>query len=83
MIAYPHMTYEHGCFFDQEGNIVDMEADETLEDFYDGFEYMMPSSTGNPEDDQLETLSGKKYIEMKYRGSYEDAFNDVPRPQLD
>lgn len=76
LLEHPNLTYEHGEFYDGDKQ-VSSDADSDLEDFYEGFEYMMPDTSGDPAQEALQSLSGKKYIEMKYRGSYADAFAEI------
>jgi hypothetical protein len=53
------------------------DANEWIEDHYEGEKMDCFTNSGNPEDMVLESVTGKEYVEGEFGGDYEDAFINI------
>jgi hypothetical protein len=73
--CYYHEDYDV-IMIDDETSIAD-DARELIEEMYDGEKLDCFTSSGNPEDMVLETVTGRKYIEATFNGNYKQAFEEL------
>jgi len=76
---YPSCYYDRdldAIMIDDETSIAD-DARELIEEMYDGEKLDCFTSSGNPEDMVLETVTGKEYIEATFNGNYKRAFEEL------
>jgi hypothetical protein len=73
--CYYHEDYD-AIMIDDETSIAD-DASELIEEFYDGEEWDCFTSSDNPEDMVIESLSGKEYIDAAFNGNYKHAFDNI------
>ena len=71
---YPNLEYVDDILYLGE-EVIQENARQLIEDHYDGWTVTKGHSSGNPELDYDEEVSGEEYIEYKFSGDYEEAFN--------
>lgn len=76
MILHPRLQYIDGELWEDD-ELIEKEGDEVLRQHFDGFEVTISHSSGNPELETFETVSGSKYIELKFGNDYKEAFENV------
>ena len=62
---------------DDEPLTIAEDAKELIEEHYDGEKWDCMTSSGNPEDMVMETLTGKEYVEAAFYGDYNEAFEQA------
>jgi len=62
---------------DDEPLTIADDAIELIEEHYDGEKWDCLTSSGNPEDMVMESLTGKEYIEAAFDGDYNEAFEQA------
>lgn len=73
---YPNLEYLNGELFNAE-ELIDSDANELIEDHYDGDECYIGDGSNNPENDVLASLCGKDYIEARFDSDYDEAFQNI------
>lgn len=73
--CYYHRDYD-AIMIDDETSIAD-DASELIEEHYDGEKWECMTSSGNPEDMVMESLTGKEYVEAAFYGDYNEAFEQA------
>ena len=71
---YPDLEYADNTLYLGE-QVVQEDADWLIEEHYDGWTVTKGHSSGNPELDYEEKVSGAEYIEYEFFGDYNEAFN--------
>ena len=71
---YPNLEYVDDILYLGE-EVIQEDARQLIEDHYDGWTVTKGHSSGNPELDYDEEVSGEEYIEYNFFGDYEEAFN--------
>lgn len=67
LLAFQNLEYEDNALFDGE-MLIEHEADKLISEHYAGFDSLCPD--------------GREYINQKFRGDFEEAFNQVSVPKL-
>lgn len=76
------------CYYDEDMNticidvneepqMVAEDAKELIEDYYDGEELHIHHSSGNPELEESEKVTGREYITGWFDGDYNEAFEQA------
>jgi hypothetical protein len=73
---HPNLTYEDGILANGD-DLIDSEADELINDHYEGFKVTKAHASNNPELEYDEAVSGKEYVALHFYGDYEEAFNQI------
>lgn len=76
MILHPRLQYIYGELWEDD-ELIEKEGDEVLRQHFDRFEVTISHSSGNPELERFESVSGRNYIYLKFGNDYKEAFDAV------